>query len=444
VFNRRRLALGKTTTRDTRLANYQVPMIRLLCAGLLLAASALAGCAQQGTCVTGGAGSNPMAAPQPTEMRAQRGSLSPDLSALGSYQAVDRALSPPPVSVQYRVLRAEEVQCLAAANAPLAKLYASESEAVLADANPRNQQSASVQSKLMAYRAVDERNKAAGTALELYYSLAEAEANRDILNRSIDELDRAVANLEQLKQSGLKIPPDRTALQRQKLDLLDRQIQLNSALQRMQGQLQQLCGFEADPATHIWPQADLTVTVVPLDVPAAISAGLTTRADLGALRMLSSSTSADTLPAARSGMQTMGMGLGASAASRRLFGGGGGNEEEAQARQSQVAQAQSDMERTISREVSEAAQNIETQVREIAVAKERGQVWQQRMADLKDRRQTDGVTAFDLNAAQLELLRAEGDTLHRVIAWKIAQAKLKQAQGLLAAECGYSVPDCGQ
>jgi hypothetical protein len=420
-------------------------MLRLVSTGLLLAALTLAGCAQQCASVGSGSGgrgvqSSPVA-PQPPEMRTGRGSFSPDLAALASYQAVDRALSRTPTPVQYRVLRAEEVQCLAAANAPLAKLYDSESQAVLAGAGRRNQSSASVQSKLMTYHAIDERNKASGAALELFYSLAEAEAGRDILNRSIDEVDRAVANLDQLKQSGLKIPLDRTSLQRQKLDWLDRQIQLNSTLVKMQGQLQQLCGFEADPNTPIWPQADLTVTLMPTDPQAAIGEGLANRADLGALCMLRGSLSVDTLPAARSGMQALSPGLGASVLTRRLFGGGSGSEEELQTRQSQLAQAQSDSERTISREINEAVQNVETRLREIAVAKERREVWQQRMANLKGRREADGVTAFDFNAAQLELLRAENDEVHRVIAWKIAQAKLKQAQGLLAAECGYRLPE---
>jgi outer membrane protein TolC len=104
-----------------------------------------------------------------------------------------------------------------------------------------------------------------------------------------------------------------------------------------------------------------------------------------------------------------------------------------------LAQAQAEAERNIRREVVEAVWNAETGLREIAVAKERSAVWQERVAGLRERRQTDGVTAFDLSAAELELLRCESDAVHRVIAWKIAQAKLKQAQGLLAAECGYRV-----
>jgi outer membrane protein TolC len=213
-------------------------------------------------------------------------------------------------------------------------------------------------------------------------------------------------------------------------------------MRQMQGQLQQLCGFEVDPATPIWPQADLTVAVAPTDVSAAIAEGLVHRADLGALWMLGGSLDADTLSAARSGMQTIGPGLGASITSRRLLGGASGREAEMPTRQSQLAQAQSDAERSANREIGEAARNVETRLREIAVAKERWQVWQQQVAGLKQRRKADGVTAFDLSAAQLELLRAESDTVHRVIAWKIAQVKLKQTQGLLAAECGYRLPRC--
>lgn len=417
-------------------------MIRSIFASLLLIVWMTTGCAQRCGYVGNGSGTSAATAPQPPETRADRVALSPDLSAMSSYQAVDQALSrssPPP---QYRVLRATEVQCLAATNAPLGNLYDSESRAVMANRGHRSQRSAAVTSQLMAYRAVNERNKAAAAALQLYYLIAEAEANRDILNRSVVEIDRATGNLDQLKQSGLKIPLDRTALQRQKLDWLDQQIQMRSAFSKMQGQLQQLCGFEGDQTMPIWPQADLAVTVVPIDLSTAICDGLANRADLGAVRMLNGSLDADTLPAARAGMEGMSPGLGASIAGRRLL--GGGNQDDLPARQAQVSQAQSDLERTVRREVAEAVENVEMRLREIAVAKERWEVWRQRMSYLQGRRESDGVTAFDLNAGQLELLRAESDTVHRVIAWKIAEVKLKEAQGLLAVECGYCVSKCCQ
>ena len=405
-------------------------MLKLVSVALLLVASVSAGCARHGACVGCGYADTPVA-PLPTEMRSDRGELIADVSAVASYEAVDRMLSPPPEPIEYRVLRADEVRCLAAAHAPLANLYDAESEAVLASPGRRSRQAASTLSQQMAFRAVDERNKAAGTALELFYSLAEAEANRDVLDRSIEEVDRAVANLDELEQSGLEIPMDRTALQRQKLDWLDQQIQLHTAIRRMQGQLQQICGFELDEATPPWPEADLTVSVTPTDIPSAIAEGLANRADLGSLRMLDGSLDSDTLPAVRSGMQTMSPGLGASLAARRLFGGAANAEAELPTRQSQLTQAQSDTEQTVRREISESAQNVETRLREIAVAKQRWEVWTQRVAGLREKREANGVTAFDVSVAQLELLRAEADVIHRVIAWKIAEAKLEQAQGIL-------------
>jgi outer membrane protein TolC len=422
-------------------------MSKLLAAALsgLIVALALAGCAHRRDCVVNGGTAAPAASPA-GEIRAGRGSLGPDLSALpASYEAVDRLLSPLPTPAQYRALRAEEVQCLAAANAPIANLYASESEAVLtAHAHHHSKAAAPTLSKLTAYRAIDERNKAAGTALQLFYSLAEAEVNHDILQRSLGELDRAAANLEQLRHSGLKIPLDPAALERQKLDWLDQQVQLQAAIRQMQGQLQQLCGFENDAATPIWPAADLAVTVTPVDAEAAVVEGLPHRADLGALKMLSGSLNADTLPAARSGMQGISPGLGASIAGKRLLGGQSGSDEELDSRQSQLTQAQADAERTAAREIREAAWNVETRLREIAVASQRQEVCRQHVASLDERRGAGGVTAFDLSTARIELLRAESDTLHRVAAWKIAQAKLKQAQGILAAECGYCLPTCCQ
>ncbi len=405
---------------------------------VFLVAAAFAGCANRCACVGSGGGCPPASLP-PGDIAATRGVLSADLSAVAPYSAVDRLLGPPPGPSQYRVLRAEDIQCLAAANAPLANLYASESNAVQSGAGCHNQPSACVLSKLAAYRAADERNKNAANALELFYALAEAQIQRDILDRTLAEFDRALGNLDQLQQSGLKMPADRTAVARQRLDALDRRIACQSSIGRFEGQLQQLCGLAADSSTAIWPQADLVVAVAPTDAQAAVAEGLAHRADLGALQMLARSLSLETLPAVRSGMQALGPGLGASLVSQKLFGAAGG-QDELPSRQSQVAQACSEAERNAAREIAEAAGEVDARLREIAVSKERWELWRQRLAGLQQKRQTDGVTAFDLTAAQLELLRAESDVVHRVVAWRIAQVRLKRAQGLLAAECGSGLP----
>ena len=428
-------------------------MPRLLSASLwgMLLASLLAGCAhRQCSCTASGMGTGATApqgatVPQPTATLAERGKIVADLSTLPSYEAVDQALGQPPKPLEYRVLTAGEVQCLAAANSPTAKLLVAESEAVLSGSggggilHQAAQRAAPMQSKLLCIHAIDERNKTAAMALELFYSLTEAEANRDLLEKSVAEVDRAAADLEQLKRSGLKIPADRSALDRQKLDWLDRRIQLLSSIRQMQGQLQQLVGVDVDETMPIWPEADLNVAVEPVDAAAAVTQGLANRADIAALRMLGGNLDADTLPAARMGMAAINPALGASAAGQGPFA-EASRSAEAATRQSQTQQALADLEKSAAREIADAARKIDAALRQVAVSKERWESWKQRVAGLEEKRESDGVTASDLTAARLELLRAEGDAVHCIIAWKIAQVKLKQAQGLLAAECGYSVP----
>jgi hypothetical protein len=45
---------------------------------------------------------------------------------------------------------------------------------------------------------------------------------------------------------------------------------------------------------------------------------------------------------------------------------------------------------------------------------------------------------LSVHKARLEVLAVEQDLLHDVIEWKLAVARLKAAQGLLAVECGYA------
>ena len=45
-----------------------------------------------------------------------------------------------------------------------------------------------------------------------------------------------------------------------------------------------------------------------------------------------------------------------------------------------------------------------------------------------------------ISAAQLEVFRGESDAFQAVVEWKVTMVKLKEAQGLLASECGYALP----
>ena len=49
-----------------------------------------------------------------------------------------------------------------------------------------------------------------------------------------------------------------------------------------------------------------------------------------------------------------------------------------------------------------------------------------------------GTLSACLTPTVSALAQAQGELIQEVMAWHIARAKLKQAQGLLALECGYT------
>jgi hypothetical protein len=68
----------------------------------------------------------------------------------------------------------------------------------------------------------------------------------------------------------------------------------------------------------------------------------------------------------------------------------------------QLVDAQTDIERNAVREIRKGAWAVEARLREIAVARDRQAIWQERVAALVQKRQVDGVTAFDISSAPLE------------------------------------------
>ena len=94
------------------------------------------------------------------------------------------------------------------------------------------------------------------------------------------------------------------------------------------------------------------------------------------------------------------------------------------------------------REIRLAIREIETRLKQSAIAAETHASWQQRLGDLKSLREVGSATPQEIQQAQLEVTAAESTLLKQVIAARLAQVKLKEAQGLLAAESGYDIGTC--
>jgi len=104
-------------------------------------------------------------------------------------------------------------------------------------------------------------------------------------------------------------------------------------------------------------------------------------------------------------------------------------------RQRQLAEYTEQRRQDVTSEIQLAVLTVETRLREIAVMKKTSQAWEHRNDQLQKQRRIEEATFADLTAAKLKTFQAESDEIGRVVAWKIALAKLKEAQGKLIEEC---------
>jgi outer membrane protein TolC len=216
---------------------------------------------------------------------------------------------------------------------------------------------------------------------------------------------------------------------------LDQQAQLERTILQLNQQLRQLVGGNPEERVRLWADADLRVELAPSDEPEAIAIGLRERAELVLIRHLRDNLSATSVTVARSALAAADPSLGVSGSpamslfSQHLLCGCLACEEPIRARQ--LDRLLNSREEAVADDVREAIIAMETRLRQVAIANERLAHWRKRHDDLEALRQVGQTTPFDVNAAELEIIRAETTLVQQVIAWRIAQVDLREAQGLL-------------
>ena len=371
----------------------------------------------------------------------------PDVSALGTLEELQQRLPSHPLEAATRELSAEDTQALAVANSQLGNLMELERQAVAQAAGSFKKAArlAALQQQLLCLRAVHERNQSASQALQALYKLVEVRGNGPTLERNLAQLGRMQDDLRKVKEQGLKVTADRTALTRQQWELQDQQQQLDLGDAQLSEQLRGLIGLNPGEPTRLLPLANLTLAAETIDVDDAVSLGLQTRADLAALQLLLSELDTQTLPAARRGLSQSDPALGVPApalGALRKFLQGDTAACELEFRRAQLTELLDTREQQVASEIRLAVREIETRLRQSAIAAETLASWQQRISDLKALREVGSATPLEIQQAQLELAAAESVHLKQVIAVRLAEVKLKEAQGLLAAESGYDIGTC--
>src|SRR5207302_1699969 len=100
-----------------------------------------------------------------------------------------------------------------------------------------------------------------------------------------------------------------------------------------------------------------------------------------------------------------------------------------------------DRERAAVMEIRQAASALACQAQLVVLARQRVESFHVRVKEMEDKSKQGLASFVEVTQAHLEWLRARGDLIKEVMAWHIARVKLKQAQGILAAECGFE--GCG-
>jgi hypothetical protein len=424
---------------------------------LVWLALACAGCTHRAEQCVGGLASAPHAATESQLPAVGRGTIEPGLDSLPSVGTVPDSRGGPAAVPTYRALTEPECQCLAAHASDIGNLLDREAEAVsdgseLRHRGPKkkDQRRADMQRAVLKAGALEGRNRSAGDALQLYFRLAEAEARFDLLRDSLGQTGKALLEAEKLRKQGFRVPPELETLERQQMDLLADQARLQKAVEQLNIDLAKKIGVDAcPPADALWPHADFGVSGAPVDTDSAITFALEHRPQLIVLRELSHNLDSDTLPAARQLLQAANPMAGTAKSEPRFaelvklaaaLKGTSADAKELDARQNQLEELLRDRERAVADEVRQAARSLRTQTRLVSLGKERVLYWQVKVRDQEQKIAKGTGSELDLTSVKLPWLKARGELIQEVMAWHVARAQLKQAQGLLSLECGYS-PD---
>jgi outer membrane protein TolC len=383
-----------------------------------------------------------------------RGSTEPDANALPA--VAPDALPPAGPVPRYRLLREPDAQCLAAQYAWLANLLDQERAALAAEHAPpksglcqllpgqRHARESQLRQVILYYSALEDRNRAAGSALELFFKIAETEAQADLLDRTRADVQDALQRSEELLKKGFRLPVELSSLRRQLIDTDADRTRARAGLADLNGRLKGLTGLGGlPPDDWLWPAIEYPVSFEPVDVEAAVATALAKRPELLLLRVIDRELDAQTLAVIRDYLKSVSGLLGAHAAPatplkhalaavQEFLTARGG---EKALRAGQLGQLLAERERAVADEVRRAAAALHTKARLVALSRERVLLAESRRRDAEARVNRGGGSFLEVLSTGLDWYKARAQLTTDVMGWHTARVQLKQAQGLLVWEC---------
>jgi outer membrane protein TolC len=266
--------------------------------------------------------------------------------------------------------------------------------------------------------------------------MAEAENGANGLRRQIGEAKDTQADLRRLQMAGLDLPLSMPQTESQQLEAEHKLADVELTIDLLNEQLTMLLGGELPVGARHWPDVKLLVDpAVPL-LDEAQGIALAQRADLAALRVAGSG--GDTAARAVLGLVTPGLGLSSCGCELCSLIHLRAAADEACTRLEQLQSAVADKQRSIRHEVAQALATIESRLNQVALSQRRVEALRQHLENLQRTSGNVAGASFELRRARLAVMTAEQDVFHDVIEWKIAVVKLREAEGELAIDCGYT------
>jgi hypothetical protein len=316
--------------------------------------------------------------------------------------------TPPPAAASVHpgdLLEPDTVHCAAARHSSLATLLDARRGASCSPqrgVRARAAKQAHARRVVLALAAEEARNADAGLALELYWSLAEAEHSLAVIRPAVTAVDRGMADLATLTDRGVELPLDAATLEQRRLALDDAAVAAASARDGLSVAVARLTRMPPGPRATIHPSAGFPEGDDPDDVERLVAIGLERRPQLRMLRAMLTHLDEDTVDTGTMVLSLVHPGLGVDAAGSAA-----------------------------SRVVPGAADRV-------VIAERQVEITGRAAGDARARQAVAEADAFKVLAADLELAAANRTLIERLAAWQRARVDIREAQGLLAAECGLS------
>jgi hypothetical protein len=343
----------------------------------------------------------------------------------------------------YRELTPALCQLLAVRNASAANLLTDE-DRLPGPADGCDAEADRLRRAVRHFTALEYRNQAAGSALERYYQLADAEARSALVREAGPVLNEVFEKADQAKRQNVRYPLDPADVDRQRGQLASQLAEADVAVRAMNIDLRRRMRLPvAADDERLWPVGSFEIDPEPADPVAAVNAALADRPELRGWRALHDGLNLHTLPVARDLLGSAAP-LAASVprgpltrclATLRRPKPDPYALAELEVRQKQLADVIASRERDVADEARVAAAALTGRTRRVGLTRDRVDGWRVKL-DEAERQRKAGVPLADLQEAQmrLEWLKARAELIAEVMAWHQARVRLRAAMGWLVWE----------